>query len=176
VNRGTFVALAGVLLACGGPEPKSAHDTNEGVPANSIQMSRLHDDEKPAKSAPPPEDDPTQPYTVPIGANPTPPSSDGAGAPAAGAGSKKNGAASGKGGAVVSRAECNQVLDRYLELEFASNPQLKNVPPEMRQQVIEQAKAQARQEKGEAPCDATRSQYTCAMSAPSAAAWQRCMK
>jgi hypothetical protein len=140
-------------------------------------MSRLHDEpERPKESPPAPEEDPTRPYTVAVGADPTPPTAEGSAAPPAGSGSKKGSAPAGKGGAVVSRAECNQVLDRYLELEFASNPQLKNVPPEMRQQIIEQAKAQARQEKGEAPCDATRSQYTCAMGAGSAAAWQRCMK
>ena len=64
------------------------------------------------------------------------------------------------------------MMDRYLELEIATNPQLNDLPPE----AIAQAKQVGREKHGEAPCTASRAQYTCAMGAGSLAAWQRCVK
>lgn len=78
----------------------------------------------------------------------------------------------GGGRGTVSKAECDRVMNRYLELEIAHNPQLKGLPPE----AIEQAKQMAREQHGDAPCSATRAQYTCGMAATSTAAWERCLK
>ena len=77
-------------------------------------------------------------------------------------------------GLQITNAQDEQIrrFVRALELEIAANPQLKGLPPD----VIEQAKQMAREKHGEAPCTATRAQYTCAMAASSTAAWQRCMK
>lgn len=168
-----FVGFA--LVACNEqPEPKTPQK-EQGVPANSLSDARLHGEEK---KAPPSEtkEDPTQPYTTKMGEGAS--SSE----PATKPGGKSNNktsesspppsAPAGKGGPTVSREDCNRVMDKYLELEIGQNPQLKGVPPE----VIDEAKKMARQQHGEAPCTATRSQFNCAMDARSTSAWQKCMK
>ena len=156
--------------ACSDPQPPPKTPQKEaGVPANSLSDARLHgEDEKDEKSgaAKDTKADPTQPYTQKVGEAP-PPEATSPGAKPSTGGKEPTG---GKG--VVSRSECDRVMDKYLELEIASNPQLKGVPPE----VIEQAKQMAREKHGDAPCTATRTQYSCAMAASSTAAWQRCMK
>ncbi|MEA2749110.1 MAG: hypothetical protein QOI41_3253, partial [Myxococcales bacterium] len=78
----------------------------------------------------------------------------------------------------VSRAECKQTFDKYIDLTLASDTRFEGIPPEMIAQLKEQALSQAQSQKGD-PCstqDVTRTQYQCAMSAPTTAAWQRCMK
>ena len=70
------------------------------------------------------------------------------------------------------KADCARAMDHYLELEMATNPQLKGLPPE----VVEQAKQQAREQHGDAPCTATPAQNRCAIAAKTTAAWQKCMK
>ncbi len=165
------------------PSPKTPQK-DDGVPANSLSDARLHgEEEKPKDGASSSETkaDPTQPYTTKVGE--APPPEPGAGSKAgnvnsaasnkkpAGESSSKE-PSGGSKGSVVTKSECDRVMDRYLELEIAANPQLKGLPPD----VIEQAKQMAREKHGEAPCTATRAQYTCAMAASSTAAWQRCMK
>ena len=157
------------LVACGEsqPPPKTPQK-EEGVPANSLSDARLHGEEDDDAAAREAKADPTQPYTTKVGEAPPPESnSDGSTK-----GSKPGGAKESGGKGAVSKSECDRVMDKYLELEIAKNPQLQGVPPE----VIEQAKQMARQQHGEAPCTATRAQYTCAMGATSTSAWQRCMK
>lgn len=76
------------------------------------------------------------------------------------------------------RAECTQVIDRYVELEVKSNPQLSAIPPEMLKTMLAQAKQQASSQKGD-PCaeeKITRSKYNCAMGAQTPDAWKSCMK
>ena len=166
------------------PSPRTPQK-EDGVPANSLSDARLHGEEEKPKdgaSAAETKADPTQPYTTKVGeAPPAEPGSTASGSKAgSGATSNKKPAgesakeppSGGSKGAVVSRSECDRVMDRYIELEVAANPQLKGLPPD----VIEQAKQMARDKHGEAPCTATRAQYTCAMAASSTAAWQRCMK
>jgi hypothetical protein len=173
-----LTVLAGLAIsasaACNEPQPPpKTPQKDDGVPANSLSDARLHgDDEKSTSGSE--KADPTQPYTTKVGEAPLPPEP--AGAAGGGAGAKpspekKPSGNESKGGA-VSRSECDRVMDKYLELEIASNPQLKGVPPE----VIEQAKQMAREKHGDAPCTATRAQYSCAMAASSTGAWQRCMK
>lgn len=156
------------LVACGESQPPpKAPQKDEGVPANSLSDARLHGEED--DDAPPREEtkvDPTQPYTTKVGEALEPTGGGSA------KGSKPGGAADSGGKGAVSKAECDRAMDRYLELEIASNPQLRGVTPD----IIEQAKQMARQQHGEAPCTATRAQYTCALAATSTSAWQRCMK
>src|SRR5690606_37682916 len=141
------------------PPPKSAHAT-EGVPANSLSDARLRGDaDKPSESGSPSEsaetNDPTQPYTTKVG--------DADSSSLRGGGdASRGGGATGKGGRIT-KAECERVFDKYIELEMETNPQLAGLPRE----VIEQAKQTARQKHGEAPCTATRAQYNCAMAATS---------
>ena len=165
------------------PPPKTP-PKEDGVPANSLSDARLHGEEEKSKDGTSgsgeTKADPTQPYTTKVGeAPPSEPGSTGAGSKAGNGSTNKKPAgesskepSGGSKGPVVSRSECDRVMDRYLELEIAANPQLKGLPPD----VIEQAKQMAREKHGEAPCTATRAQYTCAMAASSTAAWQRCMK
>ena len=63
-------------------------------------------------------------------------------------------------------------MEKYFDLEIASNPRLKNVPAE----VIERAKAAAREEHGDVPCTVTPAQSTCAMTARTTEAWRRCLR
>jgi hypothetical protein len=176
VSRGAFLIVAsvifGLLPACEEPPAKAPERREQTtVPANSISDARMRGEEDPkdrqdreVASAKDKKDDPTEPYTTRVGAPP-------AGSPPSKREPKPSSGGGGGNGA-VSKAECDRVMDRYLELEIANNPQLKGVPPE----VIEQAKQMAREKQGESPCTATRTQYTCGMAASSTAAWQRCMK
>ena len=168
---GLSLSLCG-LVACGEsqPPPKTPQK-EEGVPANSLSNARLHGEEDDDAASRETKDDPTQPYTTKVGETPAPESNGGGGGSSKG--SKPGGSKdSGGGKGVVSKAECDRVMDKYLELEITKNPQLQGVPPE----IIEQAKQMARDKHGEAPCTATQAQYTCAMAATSTSAWQRCMK
>ena len=169
------------LLAACEPEPKTPQKpSGEGVPANSLSDARLHGEEDPKdKQARGNEskEDPTKPMTTKMGEAPAPEpggasSGGGATTKSSGKGSDKAAPTAAGGKGAVSKSECDKVMDKYLDLEISKNPQLKDVPPE----VIEQAKEMAREKHGDAPCTATRAQYTCAMSASSTAAWQRCMK
>lgn len=154
-----------LVIACGEPPPK-APSPADGVPANSVSDARLKGEEDPKdradreaakKSDPAASSDPSKPYTTKIGE------------PATSEPDSKKPSSSSK---TVSKPECDRVMDKYLELEIASNPQLRGVPPN----VIEAAKQMAREKHGDSPCTATRSQYTCAMAATSTATWQKCMK
>lgn len=176
--RKAVVPLLLVLLACGEPEPKSPQKHSGDVPANSLSDAQLHGTD--GKSDAP--RDPSQPLITKVGETPIDPDALApAPQPASGTGGKNASkpakpeppAAGGGGGkGAVSKADCDRAFDKYLNLELASNPQLKDLPPE----VLAQVKEQGKQQHGEAPCTATRAQYNCAMSASTTAAWQKCMK
>jgi hypothetical protein len=194
VSSGLFLALA----ACGAPPQKMVAVTkDDGVPANSASEQRLAMEGKTKPAAPQPSDDLAQPLTTPLTADPA------ATAPATTAGSDNGSSATanvkggkggkgpkdakgpkevkdpkGGGGGKVSRAECKQTFDKYIDLTLASDSRFEGIPPEMIAQLKEQALSQAQSQKGD-PCstqDVTREQYKCAMTAPTTAAWQRCMK
>lgn len=153
-------------IGCSDPPPPKTPKDEDGVPANSLSEARLHGDdplekdvrEDPSSDSKP---DPTQPYMTKVGEAPPPEPS-----------KPSKGGSTSSGSAAMTKDECERAMDRYLELEMASNPQLKGVPPE----IVEQAKQMARVKHGEMPCNGTRAQYKCAMAATSTAAWQRCMK
>ncbi len=80
----------------------------------------------------------------------------------------------GAGGPKVTKAECKKVLDKYVDLAIAADPNLAGLPPD----VIKQAFAQAASQSAN-PCEGdgvSRNQYKCAMKATSADKWQACMK
>ena len=158
----------------------------DGVAANSASEQRMAMEGKP-KPAPTASEDPTQPLTTPLNADPgaTPTSAPGGTTtPAAPAG---KGGKPGKGpvakepkstGPKVSKAECKQLFDKYIDLTVGSDSRFDGIPPEMIAQLKQSALSQAQSEKGD-PCstqDVSRTQYNCAISAPTTAAWQRCMK
>jgi hypothetical protein len=169
-----------VFFGCASePPPKAPPAKQQEVPANSLDDARLHGDPK-TKDQGSTKEDPTHPLTTKVGdasssssssSSSSDPSPSGRGGTAKNAGTTAKGGAAGAGG-VVSKGECDRVMDKYLDLEISKNPSLKGVPPE----VIDQAKQMAREKHGDAPCSATRAQYTCAMAATSTAAWQKCMK
>lgn len=167
--------LACAALACGGPAPRSQQSIHDdGVPANSLSDKRLgREDEKSADDTKKKEEtrpdkadkpDPTQPLLTPIaGASGDEPRSNG--------GARGAGARPGK----VSKAECAQLFDKYVDLAIGADARLEGLPPEL----VQQAKAQARSKDGGDPCDkqvVARAKYDCAMAATTPAAWQRCMK
>jgi len=182
-----LVGLTLSLAACGGgPEPKMVATKDDGVPANSASEERLNGAARPKPAAT--TEDPSQPLTTPMTgegsanapASPPPmpaPSSGKPGAKASPA-AKEPATAKGAGGPKASKAECKQLFDKYIDLTIGTDSRFEGIPPEMIAQLKEQALSQAQSQKGD-PCssqDVTRTQYTCAMSAPTTAAWQRCMK
>lgn len=184
----TFVVALSplVLTACGAPQQKMVATKDDGVPANSASEERLAMEGKGKPAPAPTADDPSQPLTTPMGAEPpttTAPAAAGTGksggkGPKEAKGPKEVKDPKGGGGGKVSRAECKQTFDKYIDLTLASDSRFEGIPPEMIAQLKEQALSQAQSQKGD-PCstqDVTRAQYQCAMSAPTTAAWQRCMK
>lgn len=167
--------LAGLVFsataACNDPQPPpKTPQKDDGVPANSLSDARLHGEDETDGTGP--KADPTKPYTTKVGEAPPPEPAGGGGAAGAAKPGSERRPSGGESKGAVSRSDCDRVMDRYLELEIASNPQLKGLPPE----VIQQAKEMAREKHGDAPCTATPAQYSCAMAATSTGAWQRCMK
>lgn len=156
--RCVFSAALFLLAACGESRPPARAPASDEVPANSFSAARLGDAGD-VRNDEPERRDPTSPYLTKIGE------------PAPGVDSPSPTTTAGPGG-TLSRSECDRIMDRYLELEIATNPQLKGVPRE----VIEQAKEMARQQHGDAPCTATPAQVACAMASKTTAAWQRCLK
>lgn len=189
------------LVACGSPPPKMmvANKNDDGVAANSASEQRLAMDGKPKTTSAPAEDS-AKPLMTPMNAG----GDDGAGGGAAAGGGGAAGGAgggaaagpSGKGGgkkdpkapkekeptkstgSKVSKAECKQLFDKYIDLTIGSDSRFEGIPPEMIAQLKEQALSQAQSQKGD-PCstqDVSRTQYNCAIAAPTTQAWQRCMK
>ncbi|MBX3189578.1 MAG: hypothetical protein KF819_21310 [Labilithrix sp.] len=187
----SVLSVSIALAACSSPpEAKYGHKPDDGVPANSASETRLAVGEKntspAAASAAPPAADPTQAFTMPFGAGSPgapPPADPPESAPGKGGKPGKPGPAGkdGKDGKDskerVTKAECSQTLDKYMDLALGTDTRLEGVPPEMIPQLKQQVLSQAKGQKGD-PCATevvTRGQYNCAMAATSTAAWQRCM-
>ena len=157
-----------VLASCSHPEPHTSKKGDE-VPANSLDDAKLH----PKDTGSDDQKDPTQPVTTKVGEGDTTGSTTATTSSSGGATATSSSGGGGKPNPnAASKAECDKAMDKYLNLEMATNPQLKGVPPE----VMEQAKQMAREQHGDAPCTATKAQYKCAMGATTTAAWQKCMK
>lgn len=167
-----------------------ANTTDDGVPANSASEQRLASGTAP-KSTTGAAEDPAQPLTTPMGgAEPAGASGAGAGAAAAAPTGKAGGKKDPKDpkvpkekepkstGTKVSKAECKQLFDKYIDLTIGTDTRFEGIPPEMIAQLKEQALSQAQSQKGD-PCstqEVSRTQYNCAIAAPTTQAWQRCMK
>jgi hypothetical protein len=141
-----------IASACSDPPPAKSAAKVDTVPMDDHAEAPKTTDTPPTSSS-----DPSKPYTTKVGESSPAPTSASSSSSAKGA---------------VSKSECDRVMDKYLELEIASNPQLKGVSPD----IIEAAKQMARSQHGESPCTATRAQYNCAMAATSTVTWQKCMK
>jgi hypothetical protein len=78
-------------------------------------------------------------------------------------------------------AECDAMLDRYLDLSMAPNPELSRMPPQQVESVISANKAERRNEswyvQARARCAAevSRGELECAMNAPTANDWEACI-
>ena len=151
-----YLGLFVFVHACGEPA-HSPHDARSGeVPANSLSEARLNGTDKapPPKQAEP-QNDPTQPYLQPVGAGTDPAT-----------GEKKTGK--------VTKAECNELIDKYLSMQLEQDERFAGMTPE----ILDSAKAQARQQKGD-PCSKEvipRAKYNCAVSSHSPKEWEKCMK
>lgn len=170
------VVTAAGLVACGGgaPPPK----TQEMVPANSANEPDKND----ATTTSGPASGPTSDASNdPSGAKPA-----GNGTTASGGMPQKIGgdapaapapvgtATPAAGGPKVTKVECKKVLDKYVDLAIAADPNLAGLPPDVVKQAFAQAAAQSAN-----PCEGdgvSRNQYKCAMKATSTDKWQACMK
>ena len=168
----SFAAFA-LVAACADPPPAkmAPNKPDDGVAANSASEERLNKDTKP-KTAPTTSEDPTQPLMTPMTGGEVAPTTKGAPAKPATTKEPKG------GGGKVSKAECKQLFDKYIDLAVGSDSRFEGIPPEMIAQLKASARSQAQSEQGD-PCNSqevSRTQFNCAIAAPTTAAWQRCMK
>lgn len=190
----SLVVSSFLVVACGGPEVRHPYKADDNTPANSTSESRLagEDPSRPKSttqtsasdsSATSAAADPTQPEVNKVGDMPKESGgSSASGSGTSGKSSDKNAAADsggGKGtkpsktGPKISKAECDKAFEKAIELEIGSNPQFAGLD---KAELVSMTKSMAKQQHGDAPCDATRSQYTCAMAATSTAQWKKCMQ
>lgn len=179
-----LLALGLFAAACGPSEVKHPYQADDKTPANSVSETRLagEDPTRPkaqVTSATKPED-PTQAQVNNVNDMPKgeDPAASGKEAPAKpGKGDKpekpEKGAKPSKTGPKITKAECDKAFEKAMELEIANRPELQGVD---KKQLLAMAKQMGAEKHGDAPCDATRSQYTCAMAATSTAQWKRCME
>ncbi len=141
-------------FGCGSPEPKAPRAAMETVPANSASEQHMRG----VTPTPPPEQNPIA-TTGTLGA---------ASAPATSNGDR------------VSKAECRQLFDYFIDLSIGSDARLQGLPAEVVAQLKQQAQAEASgRAPGGDPCETqsvSHAQYTCAMRATSVQAWQRCLE
>ncbi len=173
--RSSLLSLVVAIgLGCGGnPAPPK---TQEMVPANSSNEPAPKDASTTTSGANDPTSGGSGSGGTATGAMPERIGGDPATTPAPS--SSATGAigatAPGAGGPKVTKAECKKVLDKYVDLAIAADPNLAGLPPD----VIKQAFAQAASQSAN-PCEGdgvSRNQYKCAMKATSADKWQACMK
>jgi hypothetical protein len=81
----------------------------------------------------------------------------------------------------VTRAQCTEMLDRYLDMTIAGDPALADLPPaearaarEMKKALRKSEPAYARVE-NQCESEISKSEYRCAMKAPSPETWQACI-
>jgi hypothetical protein len=83
--------------------------------------------------------------------------------------------------AKISRAECTEMLDRYLDMTVAGEPGVADLPPAEARAARDTKKAlrkgDSRYLHVQEQCEAeiTRREYRCAMKAPSPETWQACI-
>lgn len=176
---GALAALVLVTLPGCGDSPPARSAQTEMVPSNSAFESQPA---KPQIVSEPTSNDPAPAQPQGQGGAPTPLA--GSGGPTQGATppapatpppvAPPAGADKGK----PSKAECQAVLDRYLDLEIKSRPELKGIAPDMMKGLIAQSKQQAGAQKGD-PCtdeNLTRAKVACGMKATTPDQWKACMQ
>jgi hypothetical protein len=82
----------------------------------------------------------------------------------------------------VTKADCTQMLDHYLDMVIAQDPGTRNLPPAQAAAVREMKRAIKKAEKSyaqvEEQCETevSRSEYDCAMKASIPDAWEACIE
>jgi hypothetical protein len=163
--------------ACGPSEVRHPYQADDKTPANSVSETRLagEDPNRPkAQVTSAQKEDPTQ-APAPTNVNDMPKAEDHPASkePAPKPEKPEKAGKPSKTGPKISKAECDKAFEKVMELEIASKPELQGID---KKQLLAMAKQMGAEKHGEAPCDATRSQYTCAMAATSTAQWKRCME
>jgi hypothetical protein len=156
---------------------KHPYQADDQTPANSVSETRLagEDPNRPkaqVASATRPED-PTSAPTSNVSEMPKSDDSASAKEPASKPGKPEKGTKPSKTGPKISKAECDKAFEKAMELEIASKPELQGID---KKQLLAMAKQMGSEQHGAAPCEATKSQYSCAMAATSTAQWKRCME
>jgi hypothetical protein len=163
VIRNVILASVVVIAACGS-DPKPPPKTAE-VPANSSSENRLNG--KPADTEAKPAADPTQPVMTQMNGS----NDDDKTKPKSGAGSKTG---------PVSAKECNEALERGLDLMIAGDPRFAGIPPEVMQNLKGSAfKDAMAQHGGQNPCAGkgiSRAEYDCEMAASTLDDYKKCDK
>jgi len=81
----------------------------------------------------------------------------------------------------VTREQCTEMLDKYLDMMMADDPSLAELPPEEARAAREMKKAIRKAEPSyarvENQCESeiTKREYRCAMKAPTPETWQACI-
>jgi hypothetical protein len=81
----------------------------------------------------------------------------------------------------VTRDECTEMLDRYLDMTIAGDAELANLPPAEARAVREMKKAIRKAEpsyarvEGQCESEISKREYRCAMKAPTPETWQACI-
>lgn len=84
-------------------------------------------------------------------------------------------------GKKVTSAECDAMLDRYLDLSMAPSPEIARMPPKQAESVIEERKSERRASssyeaaRGRCEREVSRAELDCAMKAPTANDWEACL-
>jgi hypothetical protein len=90
------------------------------------------------------------------------------------------GSALGCGGR-ASKQECEQMLDKYLDMVMAEEPELAKLPPDQKKVARDMKravrKAEPSYQKVFSQCEAeiTKKEYRCAMAAPNPNVWESCI-
>jgi hypothetical protein len=81
----------------------------------------------------------------------------------------------------ATRQECTQMLDKYLDMTIASEPGLADLTPDQAHAAREMKKALRKSEpsyarvEGQCESEISKSEYRCAMKAPTPETWQACI-
>jgi hypothetical protein len=81
----------------------------------------------------------------------------------------------------VTRAQCDEMLDKYLDMTIASDPGLADLPPAEARAAREMKKALRKSEQsyarvaGQCESEISKSEYRCAMKAQTPETWQACI-
>ncbi len=183
-RRSTLLSLASfvaLLAGCGSsPPPKPAHSADQ-VPANSEAEFRDVNEERKRRAEEAAVNTPPMAYVR--GSTAAEPAEK-AGPPENSGKPEKPGQPEKKpskpSGPRATRAECERVVDKGIEIEISTNPQLKDVAKELKGSgMLESFKQQARAQGGKNPCETdgiSKAQYACAMGATTTDEWKKCVE